>query len=421
MSKKKWWVSLLAGLLAGIILLSWVVSILPAVHAEKSSEEIREEITEMEKEQEKLQQEFDRLESQKKENLNDIKDLSEQKMLVEQQVSLLRAKINGINEQIAAYAILVAAKQEELEEMEKRLEELNRLYKARIRIMEEEGEVSYWAVLFKATSFSDFLDRVVIVSEIKSADERRLENLRQAALDVQSARESLLQEREHLNKAKEELEDSQAVLNAKVAEVDVLLQSLVTKDQEFSEMMKESEALQDQLMDEIAKKEDDFDAAKDREYQEWLKEQEAAKGKGNVVDGIKWIIPCDYARVSSAFGPRTHPITGEKEKQHDGVDLVGPYSGEIYGKEVYATRAGKVVTAAYQKNGAGYYVTISHGDGYQSIYMHMTHYIVSAGDYVQAGQVIGYVGNSGGSTGPHLHFGISYNGKWIDPMKFIYK
>ena len=66
-------------------------------------------------------------------------------------------------------------------------------------------------------------------------------------------------------------------------------------------------------------------------------------------------------------------------------------------------------------------MTINHGDGYQSIYMHMTHYIVSTGDYVQAGQVIGYVGNSGGSTGAHLHFGISFNGKWIDPMAFIYK
>ena len=110
---------------------------------------------------------------------------------------------------------------------------------------------------------------------------------------------------------------------------------------------------------------------------------------------------------------RVHPISGVY-KMHEGVDLSAPQ-----GTPIYAARSGKVTTTSFQAGGAGYYVSINHGDGFSSVYMHMTHYIVKPGDYVNAGQVIGYVGSTGGSTGPHLHFGISYNGKYVNPMNYI--
>ena len=83
-----------------------------------------------------------------------------------------------------------------------------------------------------------------------------------------------------------------------------------------------------------------------------------------------------------------------------------------------ATRSGTVTTATYG-SAAGYYVTINHGDGFSSIYMHMTHYDVKAGQYVSAGQVIGYVGKTGVATGNHLHFGISYGGKYYNPALYV--
>ena len=91
---------------------------------------------------------------------------------------------------------------------------------------------------------------------------------------------------------------------------------------------------------------------------------------------------------------------------------------------VYATADGIILEAGFDTKN-GYYVKINHNDGYQSIYMHMTHYIVKKGDHVAAGQIIGYVGSTGGSTGPHLHFGISkYNSKkgtwsYVDPLDYI--
>ena len=110
---------------------------------------------------------------------------------------------------------------------------------------------------------------------------------------------------------------------------------------------------------------------------------------------------------------RVHPISGVN-KMHEGGDLSAPQ-----GTPIYAAKSGKVTTTSFQAGGAGYYVSINHGDGFSSVYMHMTHYIVKPGNYVSAGQVIGYVGSTCGSTGLHLHFGISYNGKYVNPMNYI--
>ena len=88
------------------------------------------------------------------------------------------------------------------------------------------------------------------------------------------------------------------------------------------------------------------------------------------------------------------------------------------GTPIVATRAG-VVTRAYYDYAGGYTVELDHQDGFGSKYLHMTHYIVSDGEYVNAGQVIGYVGSTGTSTGAHLHFSITYNGEHQNPMDYV--
>ena len=100
-------------------------------------------------------------------------------------------------------------------------------------------------------------------------------------------------------------------------------------------------------------------------------------------------------------------------KFHNGVDLANSQ-----GTPIYAARSGKVTVATYGST-YGYYVTINHGDGYSSLYAHMTHYVVSKGDTVKKGQLIGYMGSTGRSTGSHLHFSIFYNGSSVNPMNYI--
>lgn len=120
-------------------------------------------------------------------------------------------------------------------------------------------------------------------------------------------------------------------------------------------------------------------------------------------------------RVTSGYGRRTHPVTGEKGKMHHGVDFANGKSGS----PVRALRGGKVIHAGYSST-AGNWVVIHQDDGKVAKYMHMLSDLrVKKGDTVRAGQTIGRVGSTGRSTGPHLHLQIEQNGKSIDPMKYI--
>lgn len=125
-----------------------------------------------------------------------------------------------------------------------------------------------------------------------------------------------------------------------------------------------------------------------------------------------WLVPVEYERLSSPFGMREHPIYGA-QITHGGVDLAAKA-----GVPVYATRSGVVVYAEYY-GGNGNYVFLDHMDGYQSSYLHMQKYVVKPGQVVSAGQLVGYVGSTGASTGPHLHFGVKYNGAYVDPENYM--
>ena len=160
-----------------------------------SSSEIRDQIDEMEETEEALRQQIEELEKMLTDNLAEIEQMVVQKDAIDQQITLLHESINNANDQIAAYRVLIADTQEELDEAEAHLAELNEKYKLRIRTMEEEGELSYWSILFQASSFSDFLDRLDMVQEIASADQRRLQQLTDAAAQVAAVKESLTEDR----------------------------------------------------------------------------------------------------------------------------------------------------------------------------------------------------------------------------------
>lgn len=421
MKNKRLIISLLAGLLALVMVLSLIVGILPQAKAASSSE-IKEQIGNLESEQKDMQSQLEDLKAQQKDNLTEVKDIVAQKALIEQQVGLLYAQIDNINEQIAAYALLIADKQEDLDKAEAHLAELNAKYKDRIRAMEEDGSLSYWSVLFKASSFSDLLDRLNMMMEIAASDQRRLDEMNQAAREVEEVKKTLQEEKKLLEENKKEMAAKQAELDAKSKEAQELLATLLEKGEEYDALLDAQEEELAKLEQEIAQKEVELDEA---EYQEWLAtsvppttKPPATNSGGGVggsasnTEGLTWLVPCDYKYVSSAFGWRWHPVHGDW-RFHAGVDLT------IGHTPIYATRAGIVETARYSES-AGYYVVINHMDGYKSTYMHMCKFpSVKEGEMVTAGQVIGCVGSTGWSTGYHLHFGISQNGVNLNPMDFI--
>lgn len=442
MKNKKFWMSLMAGIMAGVMLLTLLLSLLASTVSAASSSEIKTQIEDLQNQKNELQSQIDALEGQMSDNLSEIQQIVAQKNLIDQQVALMYAQVQVINEEIAAYSVLIADMQDDLDEAEERLEELNEKNKDRIRAMEEEGELSYWSVLFKANSFADLLDRLNMIEEIAASDRRRLKEMSDAAKEVQSTKESLQAEKVAMQANKEALAAAQEELNAKNAETQVLLAELAAKGEEFEKLLLDAEKAQDDVILNIVNKQNELDKAK---REEWLAQLATATkptpppttapttaptteptvdgggsgGTGGVIlppddANIAWMVPVSYTMVTSPFGMRIHPVLGTYT-MHYGVDL---WARGIAGQPIYATRSGVVIAAGFD-TGGGNMVVLDHMDGYTSSYLHMSHFIVNYGDVVAQGQIIGYVGSTGYSTGAHLDFRITYNGEYLDPMDFI--
>lgn len=415
MNKRKVFVSIIAGLLAVLMVFGIIAMIVPTRVSAESSASIKQRLDALEEEKDGIDAKIEELESQIGDNFSSMEEIVAQKNLIDQEVFLLNQQIINLNNQIAEYGFLIADKQDELDAAEARLAELQEQNKERIRAMEKNGSLSYWSVIFKANSFVDLLDRLQMIQEIASADKARLEEMQIAAEEVAAAKNDLEIEKVALEASKAELDASNVVLDAKRAEADKLLADLVAIGMEYELLLEEQEDEQMRLAIEIANTEQDY---KDAKAAEWAAAHPPIVSTPSTAPSYAppssegWIVPCSYTAFTSPFGLRIHPIYGY-EKMHNGVDLAG-----ISGTPIYASRSGTVTTATYGSSG-GYYVNISHGDGFSSIYLHMTHYIVSPGQYVTQGQVIGYMGSTGASTGPHLHFGIAYNGTYVNPANYI--
>ena len=381
---------------------------LPVKASAASSAEIQKEIDALEDQNAEIQKQLDAIQSQYNANMDDMKSIVEQKSAIDQEITLLSSKVETTNEQIQAYSQLIAETQEALDAAQEDLRALSEIHRERVRVMEEQGKVTYWQVIFEANSFTDLLDRINMVEEINAADRRRIEEMRIAADIVTANQLNLETEKGALEDVREQLAADEAALKEKRTESDDVLRELAEKSDEFELLMAEAEALQEDLMQEIAAKEKELKEAK---YDEYLAKL-ALQGENPPSDAT-WVTPVSGWKLTSPFGMRTHPIL-KTQRMHNGIDMAC-----AQGTPIYATRAGKVTQASYQAGGAGNYVSINHLDGFSSIYMHMTHYVVSVGQTVSAGQLIGYVGSTGLSTGPHLHFGISYAGTYVNPLAYI--
>lgn len=416
-------VRIISIVLAAVILLSLVsTALIVMVHAASSSE-IKSKLADLRAKQAEIQKQSDELEKSIAENKDQTKTLVSQKAEIDQEMEMSRQKIENLNEQIQQLNLLIAEKQTELEASVAKEEALQKQYKARLRSMEETGSVSYWSILFKASSFSDLLDRVDMIREIAESDQLMLKQLSAATQAVETERADLEQQKQDLQQTETDLAAEQAELETKRAEADKLITQMQVEYASLSDEFLAAEADEAAVREQIKKTETDYFNALAKEQAAAAAAAAAANKASNSNNSSAsssggassggFAFPLAYSTgVTCAYGPRVHPINGNKSF-HYGVDLAAGMNTEIY-----ATKSGTVTGATYGEAN-GYYVTINHGDGYSSIYAHMTNYVVSVGDSVKQGQLIGYVGTTGWSTGPHLHFEILYNGSNVNPMNYI--
>ena len=409
----------------GVLILALIlaINIFPPNSLEAaSSSEIRKQINQLKKEKEEIGNKIEEIQIQYDENFSEIETIIAKKNVIDQEIQIINEEIMNINEQITAYNVLIADAQDEVDVAKTEYEELQEQSRYRIRAMEENGKISYWDVIFKANSFSDLLSKVHMVRDIAEADQRMLKNLEEARLELEIAKKELEDGKTELTIVKQELDDKHAEMDEKKTEADNLLQELITKAGDLELLKEEFEKQEQDFLDEIAKKEEEFDEAKQREWEAYMatyvppttappKNQTSSSGN-NIVVATGWIRPCNYILVSSPFGNRVSPTSGAST-YHQGIDLAANT-----GTPVWAASSGVVAVAGWS-SAAGNYVKITHPDGFSSIYMHLHTINTKAGAVVGQGQQIGTVGNTGVSTGPHLHFGIAKNGVYVNPANYI--
>ncbi len=224
----------------------------------------------------------------------------EQKSLLEQQINVIQSEINNIDAQIAKYDELISQKEDELAQLEQQEAEQYQLFCERVRYMEEEGEVSYWAILFNAEDFSDMLDRFMMVEEIMAYDNAIMDELLATQAQIEQEKAELEEARTAQEEARQKQADAKARLKSQQAEVDALISQISSQEDELEAMEAKLQAAAKAMDNEIARKE--------RELQAQL----AAQGVTIVSEkGFKW--PSYATTITSLFGSRTH--TGHRAAQ----------------------------------------------------------------------------------------------------------
>ena len=340
-------------------------------------------------------------------------DVVAQKQAMDERNMYTLQQIQLNNQEIELYDEMIAEKAAELAEAQRLEEEQLERYRARVRAMEENGGYNILAIISKSDSFSDMLTAMDDVGEIMESD-RQLEDAYIAAREyTESVKADYENTRSELEELKAQLKAEQEELEKDIEEA---IQIILDLENDLENRQAEYEA--------IMAAEDAANATIDKLVAE-LEAQRAAEaaaaaaaagggsggGSANASGSFLWPV-ASYVYVSSRFGLRVHPITG-KTKSHTGIDIASNQ-----GTAVYASDGGTVTLAGWN-GGYGNCIMIDHGNGYVTLYGHLSSISVSVGQTVSQGATIGAVGSTGNSTGPHLHFEVLKNGTRIDPEQFF--
>lgn len=396
MKKQKILSIVLAAVLFALVLSPAMITRTQAV-SQADIDALKEEKEALNAEKEEIQKTIDALQAEHA-------SIIEQKAALDEQNEIVRQEIELINEQVDIYDQLIANKSAELEQAQTAETDQMTMLRSRMRAMEELGPITYLAILFEATSFSDLLSRIDMVREIMERDNELVNDYtesREHLEEVKAEYESMLTEQEA---AKSELLDKQAQLEAGIEAACQVMLSLEDDIEAYEEFYAEKEAKEAEMDAEIRDKIAELEAQR-------AQAEQAGAASGIVGTGT-YIWPLPGYSPGSAYGWRLHPILGVM-KFHAGEDIGAPS-----GTPILAADSG-VAYPASNPGGYGNYVLIDHGDGRSTLYGHMTSYCVSYGQSVKQGDVIGYVGSTGLSTGPHLHFEVRVNGNTTDPKSYF--
>ncbi len=421
----------------------------------QSLDELQDQYNKIEDELKENEEKLSQVSSEKKEQKKVVKNIYNQIDTTQNQINLLTSRINLLNVDISnthnQIAIItgqiksldgqIKATESAISDKQTALSEAYMLLKARLRAMYMAGNGSTLEFLLTSQDFSTLLTRAELLMRVAQHDNDLMATIEGDIAELETLEASLTGSQEQVKGKKADLDSKQTALNNTRQDVQSSTALLATKQnemksqyneaqQELNSMNKESAEYvalirqQEEQLDEVSRQMEEYikqngsKTTDPKPTREPVTDEDGNELEDDTPDDLptgstKMIFPlkCSGVYISSPYGYRTHPTTGEY-KLHTGTDFT---AGGIYQKPIYAVRDGTVIYAQFQK-AYGNFIMIDHGAGVVTCYAHCDSISVVNGDKVVQGQVIGRVGTTGYSTGPHLHFEVRIDGKTTDPM-----
>lgn len=374
-------------------------------------EAIAASLTELQQEQAKLEQEQEENDAKLASLKADQSKQQEYKDALDAQMQNLQSQIDGLNAQINGLDASIEEKNTAIAEKQKNIDEDVETLKERLCAIYMMGDASTLEILLQSESVIDMAQKVELLNIITEHDTKLIAQLTADMESIADEKAEIESEKEQVAAARTELESKGSELASVQAEAERVLEEL---NQSVASVQAES----DRIAEEKAQASAEIDQWWKDYYAQLAAQNNSSSGSsggsssGSIGSGgyvstgnFTWPVP-GFTNISCGYS-----------SGHKAIDISGG-GRTIYGTPIVAADSGKVVTATYHYS-YGNYVMIDHGGGYSTLYAHASSLAVSAGQTVTKGQTIAYVGSTGNSTGPHLHFEVRVNGNRQNPFNWF--
>ena len=407
-----------------------VTGVFPTRVQAKSLDDLKKDYNELEKEIEANQKKLENIQNQQASNAEKMKLLSSQAEAISSQLDVLNSQLSVLNADIADYDREISALDKKIADAQSKIDKIDADIAAtqekiseRLRATYMAGSSSWIEILLESDSISSLLLRIQLLASVTENDNKLISKLEKQIEELNAAKAEL-------DKDKKALEEKRSLLVEKKSELDSKNKTLSSKQSAYNANYRQISA----IMTSLDKSSAEYQQELQRQYRkraaferqiDQLVSGGSQGGDNDYYDNgeMIWPVPYKNSYISAGYG-YYDPEGDGTYTMHPAIDIVVRENGVnvSYGKNIIAAQSGKVLVRGYSDVG-GNYITIDHGDGYRTYYGHCSKIIASAGQYVEKGEVIAYIGNTGYVTGPHVHFQVMQvkNGvvNRLNPLNFV--
>ena len=407
-----------------------VTGVFPTRVQAKSLNDLKKDYNELEKEIEANQKKLENIQNQQASNAEKMKLLSSQAEAISSQLDVLNSQLSVLNADIADYDREISALDKKIADAQSKIDKIDADISAtqekiseRLRATYMAGSSSWIEILLESDSISSLLLRIQLLASVTENDNKLISKLEKQIEELNAAKAEI-------DKDKKALEEKRSLLVEKKSELDSKNKTLSSKQSAYNANYRQISA----IMTSLDKSSAEYQQELQRQYRkraaferqiDQLVSGGSQGGDNDYYDNgeMLWPVPYKNSYISAGYG-YYDPEGDGTYTMHPAIDIVVRENGVnvSYGKNIIAAQSGKVLVRGYSDVG-GNYITIDHGDGYRTYYGHCSKIIASAGQYVEKGEVIAYIGNTGYVTGPHVHFQVMQvkNGvvNRLNPLNFV--